>query len=198
MQQISMPRPDTKAEIIRVATDLLAEGGPSALTFDAIAARIGKSKQAVLYWFPSKPHLLGSITIPALTAEAACLSPPAKSKLNAATAIRELAAFHLSDLDRFRLVYVSPQSGALRSNENSLEEVTQRVNQVTSALYDQLAECLRIDCPGLSEADARQDAMILHTSVLGLILMIAMAETIGDPLKHTSQALIERLAARYS
>jgi len=193
-----MPRPDTKAEIIRVATELLAEGGPAALTFDAIAARIGKSKQAVLYWFPSKPHLLGSITLPALAEEAACVSAPVDGTRNAAAAVRQLAAFHLSDLARFRLVYVSPQAGTLRNQENGLEDVTQQINQVTSALYDRLAECLRADDPTLPDPEARQDAMVLHTSVLGLILLIAMAETINDPLKHSMETLIDRLAARYS
>ena len=56
------------------AKDIVREEGPDKLTFDAVAARVGVSKQAVLYWFPNKARLVEALVRPALEAEAKALA----------------------------------------------------------------------------------------------------------------------------
>ena len=55
--------------ILDEARKLVRQGGPDKLTFDAIAARVGVSKQAVVYWFPNKASLVEALVRPALEAE---------------------------------------------------------------------------------------------------------------------------------
>ena len=48
---------DTRERILAAVRDLLAGGGPSAVTLEAVAARAGVSKGGLLYHFPSKAAL---------------------------------------------------------------------------------------------------------------------------------------------
>lgn len=48
---------DTRERILAAVRDLLAAGGPSGVTLEAVAARAGISKGGLLYHFPSKADL---------------------------------------------------------------------------------------------------------------------------------------------
>lgn len=88
--------------------------------------------------------------------------------------------------------------GDTRHRDGDLQEVMAQVNEVTSQLYSKLSDGLGFDHPKWTKAEARQEAMILHTSVLGLLLMLAMAKKVGDPLKHDTAVLVDRLAKRFN
>ncbi|NNE52459.1 MAG: TetR/AcrR family transcriptional regulator [Sulfitobacter sp.] len=187
-----MPRQDTKAKILSIATDLIGSGGLDALSFDAIAARLGKSKQAVLYWFPTKNDLLLSLFLPWLRAEADAVTKAIAGATDRATAIRlfaeAVAAFHADDLDRYRLMYLVPQT--IRQGSQSLADplALKEINQVTDRIYEALAARL-----GGSAQEARQEAMSLHASLLGILLMVALANRMQDPLKHSLSDLVDAL-----
>lgn len=193
-----MAKQATAQAILATARTLLAEGGLGAVSFDAIAARIGRSKQAVLYWFPTKRDLLAALFVPWLEAETniaeAAVAEAASPELAIAAFVRSVARFHLGDLDRFRMMYLVPQTTATRTANQQNPHgrgVVARVHPVTDRLYGALAAQLRGNA-----TERRQAAVSIHAAVLGLILMVALGDAIADPLKHDPDALIEALVAQ--
>ena len=51
----------TRAAVVRAATDLLVEGGPSAVTVDAIVARSGVAKSTIYRHWESRDEILLSV-----------------------------------------------------------------------------------------------------------------------------------------
>jgi AcrR family transcriptional regulator len=186
--------PDTRTRILRISRDLVRAKGPRGLTFDAVAKRLGKSKQAVLYWFPTKDRLLAETLLPDLAAEAGAARAALQGRHGAGAVrafVEAVAGFHLEDLERFRLVYLAPQSGALPVSAEALQTSAARVPEITAPMYADLAACL--DGP----PDARRrEAVAIHAAVLGLILMVALTESVADPLAHDPADLVDALARR--
>lgn len=50
-------RPDRREQILTAGAELLAEGGPGAVSVRAVAARAGLGASTVRYWFPSQQEL---------------------------------------------------------------------------------------------------------------------------------------------
>ena len=190
-----MTRTDTGARILDIARDLLAEGGLGALSFDTIAARLGRTKQAVLYWYPTKPDLLAALFLPWLEAEAALAETVLRDAPVGPEAIARfvpaLAGFHLADLPRFRAMYLLPQTLGRAASDPRDRDVLDRVHAITDRLYGALAAHL-----GPDPAAARTRAVAVHASVLGLVQMAGLAEALEDPLKHGPDALLEALVAQ--
>ncbi|MEM9970822.1 MAG: helix-turn-helix domain-containing protein [Pseudomonadota bacterium] len=183
--------------ILDAARSLVRTHGPDKLTFDAIAREVGVSKQAVIYWFPNKARLVEALVRPALEAEAAAGIGALPKGASPDEAIRRLvealAVFHLSDLDRFRLMYVTPQIGQRPGRAGEMLTTLGRLHPATTEMYDALAARL-IDGGRYSRTvEARRAAVAIHTSLLGLLLRMAMADTLGAPLRHRDDALIEAL-----
>ena len=184
----------TSAKILLIAREVLATEGLSALSFDAIANRLGRSKQAVLYWFPTKRALLSAMFLPCLQSE----SETAASAMSKATTrteaisnfVRAIAKFHLEDLDRFRMMYLVPQTTMSKSGGRGDLAVGEEVYAVTDRLYGALA----IHLSGKKEV-ARKQAVAIHSSVLGLVLIFALTEALRDPLKHSEAELVDALIA---
>lgn len=189
-----MPRENTKDQILSISRELLASGGVAAVSFDAIAARLGRTKQAVLYWYPSKHDLLAAMFLPWIEAEA----DTAQHSVAGATSrdqaisvfVRSIAAFHLEDLDRFRMMYLLLQTIRPGVAEPQDDRLLTKVHPVTSRMYSALAEKLN------REGDAaRREAFAIHAAVLGLVLMCGLADSLKDPLKHTTGELVAALIA---
>ena len=186
-------RSDTPNRILDAAAALVRTGGLEAVTFDSVAAQLGVSKQAVIYWFPSKLTLLSALALPSLRSEArvavdaaAGASGPGEA---AGAVVRALIGFHLSDLARFRLMYLSPQIGATASARRTAAGLVQQVHPVTGEMYAAVAAALG------GGAEARQTAVALHMAALGHVLLVALTEALGDPLSHPPDALADRLAS---
>lgn len=191
----------TDARILLAAAAIVRDRGPDGLTFDRVAKRVGVSKQAVLYWYPNKGRLIEALVRPALELEAICGEDAVKSSRRAETAIRNfveaIAAFHVSDLDRFRLMYVAPQIGRRSASGCEMVSTLGRLHPSTTRMHDTLAE--RLCAMGRYErmVDARRAAGAIHTAVLGTILRISMSDTLNAPLGRDDaiiSALIEVLA----
>ena len=191
---MTAPRPsDTRDRILETAAALMAAGGLEAVTFDAVAARLGVTKQAVIYWFPSKLALLSALALPGLRSEArvaidavATASCPGKA---ARAVVRAVIGFHLADLPRFRLMYLSPQIGVTVVARQTAAELVKQIHPVTTEMYAAIAAALG-DGP-----TARETAVALHMAALGHVLMVSMTDAIGDPLRHAPDALADRLGA---
>jgi AcrR family transcriptional regulator len=184
----------TSKQILSIAREILAAEGLGALSFDAIARRLGRTKQAVLYWYPTKRDLLAAMFLPWLDAETETAEDAVSEAMNRIEAIRSfvraVARFHLEDMDRFRMMYLVPQTTNLKSNGRGNIVAGEEVYQVTNRLYGALADHL----DGEQEA-ARREAVAIHSAVLGLVLMFALADALRDPLKHTEMELIDALVS---
>jgi AcrR family transcriptional regulator len=191
-----MPQPDprdTRRRILSAAAEIVASQGMAGVTFDAVAARLKMTKQAVIYWFPTKIALLSELALPGLRAEARAAIDAVAGTADPAGAgravVRGLISFHLSDLARFRLMYLAPQIGVTARARQTAAELVQQVHPVTSEMYGAIAAALG-DGP-----QARETAVALHMAALGPVLMVALTEAMGDPLRHRPEALADRLAS---
>jgi len=185
----------TNKKILNAAQNLLSSGGANAVSFDKVAAAIGVSKQAVLYWFPSKSALLAAMFVDWLDAEAQAAENALKGTKSANEAIRafvtEIVSFHTENVDRFRMMYLAPQTLKVGSQVSRKEGAIDEIHKATAKLYSCLAE--KLDG---SASEARQTAFVIHTSVLGLVMMLALADSVSDPLAHSESELVNSLVAR--
>lgn len=192
-----MSKTETNKQILSIAREILASEGLGAVSFDAIARRLGRSKQAILYWYPSKHDLLAAMFLPWLESEAETASHAVSMSSGRSEAvgsfIRSVAGFHLADLDRFRMMYLVPQTTSTKSPDRGKLVAGDKVYPVTNRLYGALADHL------LGEPDAaRKEAVAIHSAVLGLVLMISFAAALHDPLKHDPEDLIQSLIDAFS
>lgn len=191
-----MNDPDTREHILIVARKLLANGGVRAVTFDGIAREIGRTKQAVLYWYPNKRALLSALVLPWFEDEVDCALGAISSNQEKREVIQRfihaIASFHLQDLERFRMMYLLPQLETARTATDLLKPDVE-LYTVTDQLYGGLAASL-----GDDTSEIRLKAFNLHAAVLGLITMIALTDAMHDPLKHSHADLIENLAQQLS
>ena len=183
---------DTKSRILDIARGIMSADGIAALSFDRIARELGKTKQAVLYWYPSKPDLLAALFVPWLEAETQVATEAVRGREGDEAVrafVRALADFHRANLDRFRMMYLVFQTTAPRGAGDPAT-LQDRVNPVTDGLYAALADSIG-DRPY-----PRVEAAAIHAAVLGEILMFGLADALGDPLKHDPSAMIDALADR--
>lgn len=190
-------RGETAARILAAAREIVRAKGPDSLTFDAVAAKVGVSKQAVLYWYPNKARLIEALVRPALEAESAAGKGAISKTATASQAIRAfisaLAVFHTSDLDRFRLMYVTPQIGQRPGRNGQMLTTLGRIHPATTEMYDVLAARL-VDTGRYDRlVEARRAAAAMHTALLGLVLRMAMADALNAPLRARNDALVEAL-----
>lgn len=187
----------TDAKILGVVQELVASDGLGAVSFDAIARELGISKQAVLYWFPSKGDLLAAMFVDWLGAEAheAETSLESANTVNEAVEVfvRAIMRFHKGNLDRFRMMYLAPQMLKVGVQEAKNTDALERIHETTSRMYGAFAAHL----DGTLE-QSRQSAFAIHSATLGLVMMLGLSEGIGDPLKHSEDDLVTALIAKLS
>ncbi len=104
--------------------------------------------------------------------------------------VHAVARFHLDDLDRFRMMYLVPQTTNSKSGDRGNLVAGEEVYTVTDRLYGALAVHL-----GAEQEVARKQAVAIHSAVLGLVLMFALADALRDPMKHSETELIDALIA---
>ncbi len=194
---MSGKRGNTADRILIAARAIVRADGPDQLTFDAVAAEVGVSKQAVLYWFPNKARLIEALVRPALEAESAAGRSAIVSQESSGDAIRayisSLAVFHSSDLERFRLMYVTPQIGQRPGRNGQMLTTLGRIHPSTTEMYDTLADKLVAFGRYDRLVDARRAAAAIHTALLGLILRMAMSDALNSPVRARDDALVDAL-----
>jgi AcrR family transcriptional regulator len=191
---VIMQDTNTNQKILTIAREILASEGLGAVSFDAIARRLERSKQAVLYWYPTKRDLLAAMFLPWLNAEMEAAEDAVSVAMNRDQAVSSfvtaIAGFHLEDLDRFRMMYLVPQTTGQKPQGRASMVTGDEVYQVTNRLYGALAGHLDGD-----NETARKAAVAIHSAVLGLVMMFALTNALQDPLKHSETDLIEAMIA---
>lgn len=190
---------DTRRRILEVSTRLVAQGGIAALTFDAVAQKLGITKQAVIYWFPTKAALEREIVVPLLRAEADAAVAGLDGASGAANAIerfaRALVAFYTEDLTRFRLLYVAVQANPRPGMLWPPEALAEHVHPETTRMYAALERSIGDDPATRPDLHPRRAAATIHMAVLGLVLVVSLGDAIDDSLAHATGDLVDTLVA---
>jgi AcrR family transcriptional regulator len=187
----------SRQAILDIAAKVISETGAASITFQTLGDRLGVSKQAIIYWFPSKADLARELIVPALQLEADAVISALQRVKSARRAIevflRALIAFHLTDLGRFRLIYAAAQFDTQIWEVAGLPQVSGDIHAATTRMYSALEQVLRKAPDFSNPSRARITAAAVHTSAVGLLAMISLADAVHDPLAHSSEALTEAL-----
>lgn len=199
-RRIRQKRERARREIIDTATRLLREGGPEAVTLEAVAGALGMTRQALYHYFSSKEALMRVLVAALLDQEVRALLDAvdrAESPAAAITAlIRGFHAHYAGDLGAFRAIYCQTQMYSGARNIMDAETVRERINPKTRELFDALETRLS---GGIGDPDQRRAlrryAYTAWTSVLGLLTMLSVADAVGDPLLHREGDLLDTLVS---
>jgi AcrR family transcriptional regulator len=179
---------ETRLRILEATRAELAREGAD-LTLDGVAARVALTKQAVLYHFPSKERLLVELALEGIVQESDAMVRAVEPASSGADAVRRFVranlAFHLADLERFRLIYV--RAGVVRGAKDSfaLAERKERLYPVTSRMYDALEAKLRADRQTRPEVDPRTLAVSIHLASLGYATMASHLAGARETMKRS-------------
>jgi len=189
----------TREAILQTAARIISDTGAASLTFQTLGETLGVTKQAIIYWFPSKADLSRALILPALQLEADAVVGALKRIRSGRKAIevflKTLINFHLSDLGRFRLIYLSAQFDTQVWQVAELPEVTDSIHVITSQMYGAL-ETVLAESPDLAiRGSARVTAVAAHMAAIGTLSMLSLAEAVHDPMAHAPDILVDAMVA---
>ena len=157
------------------------------------------TKQAVLYHFPSKDRLLVELSLIGLADEADAMVAALAGATSAADAVKRFLraslAFHLADLDRFRLMYIRAQVVPGAKETLTAAERATRIYAQTGRMYSALETKLRADLELPSELDPRALAVAIHLAAIGYATMAGELEGAKDNMKLPMTRYVDALAA---
>ncbi len=197
------PQRRVSRELIQqAALDLVEQGGLTALTFQALADALGVSKQAILYWYPTKWELIAECGLPLMRQEADALIAAVAGSRDGADAIerfiRAFARHYAKRLPQFRVLYM-PEPINAEPNAPEQQAALGPIHRVTASAYAALEAWIAGD-PAfvLQSVNARQLAVAAHMSAVGLMTMYAVADAYGDPLVHSLDNMVDALVTLQS
>jgi AcrR family transcriptional regulator len=190
----------TREAIVKEAVKIIGRKGTSAVTFQAIASAFGVSKQAIIYWYPTKWALVADVCLPFMREEAAALLPALARAAGASEAkellIRAFVAHYMPRLPQFRMLYLPTPLGESEPNAPDQQAALAPVHAVTASVYSALEDKIRADASSLTApVSARRAAVAVHMAAVGLVTMFAAADAIGDPMVHAPDDMVEALIA---
>jgi len=188
---------ETRARILAETRAVLGNLGQD-LTLSDIAARLGLTRQAVLYHFPTKDRLLAELALLGLIEEADAMIAALAHTRSAADAVRRFLraslAFHLADLERFRLIYLRAQVVAGAKALLPAAERKARLYPTTSRMYGALEQALRADPSFPADLDARTLAVALHLAAIGHATMAGEMQGAGESMKLPFERYVDQLS----
>ncbi|MDQ0457901.1 TetR/AcrR family transcriptional regulator [Rhizobium paknamense] len=118
---------DFRARIRREAITIVAEVGLGALSMRKLAERLGVTAGALYRYYPSKIELIfdcSAVSLAELKTRFGAIEAGAENPLGAISEMMAAyAAFALEDKDRFRLLFLENDQGALASLESDAEAI---------------------------------------------------------------------------
>lgn len=194
------PQRRVSRELIQEAAIKLVErGGLTALTFQALADRLGVSKQAILYWYPTKWELIAECGLPLMRQEADALIEAVAGSRDGTDAIdrfiRAFARHYGTRLPQFRVLYM-PEPLGVEPNAPDQQAALAPIHRVTSSVYAALETWIASDPRFAGEGvNARQLAVAVHMSAVGLMTMFAGADALGDPMVQSLDKMVDAVVA---
>jgi AcrR family transcriptional regulator len=189
---------ETRDRILAATRVELGKHGQD-LTLDHIAARLALTKQAVLYHFPSKDRLLVELALRGVAQEADAMVAALVPARSAADALQRFLsaslAFHLADLERFRLIYVRAQVVPGAKDALPPAEREARLYPVTARMYAALEKKLVVDASFPDHLDARTLAVAVHLAAIGFATMAGELEGAKDAMKLPFRRYVDELSA---
>lgn len=161
-----------ESRILDAALELVAESGLEALSIKGIAERADYSPAALYRYFGSKDELVAALALRAVRALGEALEGCAgDTPLSCATAlVRRFLAFAHEDEARFGLIHVLLAEPRVLVDDPALVgEVLAAVMEVIAPLAAALDEAAAIG--QLAAGDAQDRALLVATSLLGLLLL---------------------------
>lgn len=125
----------SRATVLRAATDLLIEGGPSAVTIDAIVTRSGVAKSTIYRHWDSRDDVLVAV-IEACAPRIAVPDPD----LGFEASLRRLMADFRSMLIDPEWVRVLPALLVLRNQQHGIADLDQRLEKDQERAVEQVLE----------------------------------------------------------
>lgn len=147
----------SQAAVVRAATDLLVEGGPSAVTVDAIVGRSGVAKSTIYRHWASRDDILFAV----LDECAPNILPPPPD-VDFETGLRDLVRQFVEMSNDPEWTRIFPALLMLRAHEETVEHIQRRMEDKQE---DALADILR---RGVAEGKLRPD---VDKEVVGAILL---------------------------
>ncbi len=170
----------TRSAVLRSATDLLVEGGPSAVTIDAIVARSGVAKSTIYRHWESRDEVL----VDAIERCAPTLAPPdaALGFEHAVRAIVDQAYAALNDPEWARII---PALLLLKAHQTEIADLEERIGRHQDETLDAMVAL------GVAEGrlPAGADAQEIAAQLIGPLVF---AHLTGRPPVTT--AFAERVA----
>lgn len=194
----SKQRAATRTLIVEAAQAIIDRDGVEATTLDAIVAALGLTKPGLYYHFASKEALLVQAAVrdwKAVAAEVDAATSAAASAEEALEAlVRSYVAHYRERLHRFELVTQCAHVSRLAAEHaRSLLDQIRPLND----LFYGATERKLIEAQIAGRADPalnpRRLAFTAHLGAMGLLSMKLMVEAVGDPLRHSDEALIGEL-----
>jgi hypothetical protein len=93
------------------------------------------------------------------------------------------------------MLYLASQFDNRPPLEGEAQQMLDPVHDTTSSMYAALAARIVADTGFLAGEHPRRLAMAVHMAGIGLLTMLALAESANDPLAHQTDPLIDSLVA---
>jgi len=192
-------RATARNEVLRAARECLLSDGP-AFSIAAVAERLGMTKPAVYYYFPSRGALVRELAVAAVARESETLARAIDASESASSAVASLletcVRHHLENFDDFRLIYALLPLLPDEVLEGEMDAVRQSIYPKGDRVYGAL-EARLIDAQQRGELakdiHPRRLSVALHLAALGFASMYGVTNARGDPLKHTFDDLVSEL-----
>lgn len=178
----------TRASVLRAATDLLVEGGPSAVTMDAIVSRSGVAKSTIYRHWPSRDDVLVDV----FAACAPDVEPP-PPELGFESALRAFLASIVSYFQDPQWARMVPALLLLKTHEDGVADLEKRLEKNQS---DAMASIIE---RGIAEG-ALPTSIDVDEAIAHLIGPLLFAQLTGSvPLDHGfAERTIDRFLAAYA
>jgi AcrR family transcriptional regulator len=177
----------TRAAVLRTATDLLVEGGPYAVTIDAIVARSGVAKSTIYRHWQSRDEVLLAVI-----ESCAPQIPEPDPGTDVVDALREVVHSMVAALNDPEWARVVPALLMLKNHEAGIKAIDERLEHEQDMVVTNLIERAvkeGVLAPGIDVPEA-------ITHLLGPLLFAHLTESV--PLdEHFGDRTLDRFLAAY-
>jgi AcrR family transcriptional regulator len=195
-------REQTRTEILDAARDVVLRDGLTSFTLSAVADDLGLTKPALYYYFDSKEALVFELFLREWMETATEVQAAVEETTTGGEAVEQLIRTFFERyrhrLDMFMFSYKMVPS--LELDELVGPEELARIRPINDMLYGGAEKRLRADqrrggFP--KKRNPRRFAFTAHMAVIGLLNMKAMVASIGDPLVHSDDSLLDDMCQTF-